>query len=505
MSSTRKSADSGAFNQERFASGSAFEEGLLGNLVARRVALLQNPEDRELVLFLQAESNKPGGLSGLADTVLAQYSDRVGTPAMTKLKTRGISVCGMAEIIAIRRELGRWQRNDFVLPSEALDIEAVCGSRPSTRTSVPMEEFDQLCRSEASRGLPDYLRDICLNPSSIIGHGEPWYMPDLRACLVDYLEQQAKSVASALVMTDTTRRIWDALEYARAGGCMVLVDGLSRIGKTWSAKTWCDARPGRARYVQVPSTSDDLTFFRSIAKALGVGSGLSMKGLQMRERVEQTLQLSKIMLVLDEAHYLWPQNNRREALPGRLNWIMTALVNHGVPVGLVTTPQFSAQQRVVETKTGWASEQFTGRMAHYEKLPDTLSEAELMAVARCHLPEGDRDMLEAVVGFARSSAKYLSGIEHAVKRARFLATKNGRKTVCASDLLEAIEGSSLPSLVAVKASAPERRTRQGRIDGGLSVSPVKQASGTNHRGRNLEIHPEPSRLHGIEHLVKLGG
>ena len=66
---------------------------------------------------------------------------------------------------------------------------------------------------------------------------------------------------------------------------------------------------------------------------------------------------------------------------------MTALVNYGVSVALVTTPQFTRAQKVVEKRTHWASEQFIGRIAHYQKLPDGLNEYDLKAVARSLLPE----------------------------------------------------------------------------------------------------------------------
>lgn len=445
MSSTRKCADSAIFSQERYSSSNEFEDGLLANLVARRVALLDNAADREIILYLQAMSHMPGGLRSFSQRLLADHQDQIGTPAMHALRAKRVTICNECENRQINSEIRSFK---YQLGIEA-DLLKGPGANPFSNP-VPLKKYFDICIDSARIEALDDLRNLCLNPDSKLTAGSFWYFPAFREVMLMLLEKCEAEAGKRLVMTETTRRVWDTLEYARDGQCMVLIDGLARIGKTFSAKCWCEARPGRARYVQVPSTNDDLTFFRSIAKALGVGSGLSMKGQQMRERVELTLQESKIMVVFDEAHYCWPQNNRREALPVRLNWIMTALVNHGVPVGLITTPQFAAQQKIVEKKTGWASEQFIGRLSHYEKLPDILKESDLQAVAKMQLPEGNEAMIDAVVGFAKTSAKYLSGIDHAVKRARFLACSRGRKLVSAAELVEALKGSAMQSIMAEK-------------------------------------------------------
>jgi hypothetical protein len=215
-------------------------------------------------------------------------------------------------------------------------------------------------------------------------------------------------------------------------------------------------------------------FFRKIAEAIGSASALSFKGVQLRERVEIALQTSKLMLVLDEAHYLWPQNNRRESMPGRINWVMTALVNYGVPVALVTTPQFIRDQKLVERKTGWTSEQFIGRIGHYQRLPDALSEVDLRAVARRCLPEGDEAAIEVLALYAQASAKYLSAIDTAVKRARFLASKDGRTKVAFGDIKCAIQDNVIPSDAALKkALQPQASAKQRMV-----TCPVPSASGT---------------------------
>lgn len=458
MSSTRTSSTPGEFNQERFASDAAFDQGLLGNLVAKRVAILEDSRDREVILYIQACSRQPRGLAQLVEKLLRDYKSRLGTRSVCALREMRQNVCESADIRRIGDDVPYYCREDLPLPAgiprELLFARArFCGS---TGSRAPLSDFVEWCAEIAQERLPKDLFELCLNPSFRFDRGTHesipsenphiWYFHDLRGCLLDLIHKNTASVEGAMVRTDVSRRIWDCLNYSLDQKCMVMIEGLSRLGKTFAAKTWCDARPGTVRYVQVPSEGDDLAFYREMARALGVGCGLSMKAQQIRERVKQTILQAGFMVVFDEAHYLWPQTIRSESLPVRLNWVLTTLVNNGIAVGLITTPQFYARKQLLEKKTGWASEQFDGRLAHYEKLPEALSESDLRSVAERHLPEGNKDMIEAVIGFARISSKYLSGIADTVKRARYIASRAGRGRVVAGDLIKAIEENGLPSV-----------------------------------------------------------
>jgi hypothetical protein len=77
------------------------------------------------------------------------------------------------------------------------------------------------------------------------------------------------------------------------------------------------------------------------------------------------------MLVIDEAHYLWPQYQRSYSSPELIDWVNTALVNHDVPVALICTDQFAKLKARVEKQTGWTSEQLEHRVKRYKKLSRT--------------------------------------------------------------------------------------------------------------------------------------
>ena len=176
----------------------------------------------------------------------------------------------------------------------------------------------------------------------------------------------------------------------------------------------------------MPPTNDETSFLRALSRALGLACGTAFKATQLRDRVEEFLQAGDLMLVMGEAHYCFPVRNQRKGMPHRINWMLTQRSNFGVPVALLTTPQFTKSQETLVKNGGWSSEQLIGRTAHYEQLPECLSESDLTAVARACFPKGDAASISLVVTYARGSEKYLAGIESVARRAHFVANQAGR-------------------------------------------------------------------------------
>src|ERR1035437_4528179 len=388
MSNTRTAKPGTPLRQERWASSEEFERGLLGNLVARRCSALDDPEKRQLVYFLQSLSHREGGIEKVAAVLLSAFSERIGTPSMHQFGMKPGQVYSASQVRAVRQDIQTddnprhsWPlkgEREFALEEISDDYVAPPDTAPE---SYPAKEFSDHCEN-ATRGLAGHLEELCLNPAVKMQDGWPWYFPTLFQSLREYQAAFAEKERSETVVTEIGAQIYDTLDYALEAKCLVLIEGLARMGKTFAAKAWCSERPGPARYVQVPSTNDDVGFFRAIAKALGVSCGRSWKAVQLRQRIEDTLQTGDLILVMDEAHYLWPVSDCRHALPGRINWVMTALINQGVPVALVTTPQFIVTQKAVEKRTHWTSEQFIGRIGHYLPLPKSLGEEDLGKVAK---------------------------------------------------------------------------------------------------------------------------
>ena len=396
MSSTRHAAEGSPFRQERYAS--SFESGLLANLVAKRCEEIDKhdpPQARATLWFAQWLSWQ-----------------RTGWQTM------------VAELFRLR-PLKRWraeQRESFRYRGGVYD-ETVW--------------------------MRDDLQRLCLDPDSSL--------EDAYEALESY---RARWICErpAITKTAVSRRMAEALDYSRDTHCLALIDGPARTGKTFATKDWCDRSAGLARYVQVPCGNDDRAFFMAIAAALGLSCSRAYSLAEIRDRIEETLSTGDLMLVLDEAHYLWPRT-RWAARPDRVNWILTALVNQGVAVALVTTPQFYTSQKRVED-FGWTSEQFIGRIGHVERLPQRLGKDDLFAVAKTLLPGGDVQTWKALAAYADLSKKHLASIEAIVKRAAWLAQQAGHADAGAADVRRAMKESIIPSDQALAESLSEVKTRR---------------------------------------------
>jgi hypothetical protein len=447
MSNTRHAEDD-SFHQERFCS--EFCRGLLANIVAKKCDLVSSREDRQLIWSLQLLSHSEGGLEDLA-----------------------------TRLVEVRRDEIVRQKSPAVESREALHEQAVIAARLRSLSGehreppAPLPAHNPIVNLDAAkRALPALLGRLCTDPATSEEEWRPWFLPSMRGALTAYIQQRSEARRRGLVTTEVGRQVNEELDYALHSRCMVLVEGPSRIGKSYAAKAWCEARPGVARYVQCPSTSDSIGFFRRIADAIGSASALSMKTVQIRERIESALQGSGLMLVIDEAHYAWPQSGRRQSPPDRINWINTALINFGVPVALIATPQFSRDLKEVEKKAGWTSEQFYGRLGHYTKLPEKLSDEDLRAVARYYLPNGPAKAIPALALYAELSAKYLAAIETTVKRATYLASQAGRSEVTLDDVKAAInENRPAPP------ATMQEKTAESRAQSSRAVQPIVDLEG----------------------------
>ncbi len=160
----------------------------------------------------------------------------------------------------------------------------------------------------------------------------------------------------------------------------LVIQGESGIGKTTAVEAWCAGNQGRTRFVSLSGITHKTGFFRKLAGAIGLAAAKG-KAIDLQVRVEEFFRKTQLMLVIDEANYLWPQYQRSYSSPELIDWVNTALVNHKVPVALICTDQFAKLKTRVETRTGWTSEQLEHRVKRYKKLPSTLTKEDLEAVA----------------------------------------------------------------------------------------------------------------------------
>jgi AAA domain len=461
VSNTRRASEGSTLRQERFASSQEFERGLMANLVAKRCTVLERAEDLDLIWFIQLLSHQSAGIKHLAAELMARFPDRIASASMRKFGAKPGQIYS-ADQVKIARDQMPYGCLKFPLADE-IDFENKGRIFPATYRAA---DFAKCCHDAAAAGLERHLLELCLDPALPVGDGSPWYFPALISTLRDF---QAEWIAERrpAVVTSVGEKVVAALDYAMQSRRLVLIDGLPRIGKSHSAKAWCDLYPGKVRYVECPATNDDFSFFRAIAQSLGVSINLKSKAQELRNRVEETLQGGDLAMVIDEAHYLWPQSHYRNTNPVRINWLMTALVNHGVAISLITTPQFFRSQKAIEQATCWTSAQFTGRIGHYETLPAELTLEDLENVAAALLPDASAVTVELLVHYARASAKYLAGIRHVVDRAGFIARKEGREKIQFADVKCALKEAVIPSDTAFAAAVADTnnpaRKRAARV------------------------------------------
>jgi len=485
MSSTRYATD-GALHQERYCS-TDFERGLLANIVAKRCERITEAADRDLIWFIQGRSHG-AGLDKLAAELLRRFPDRVdagptGDPSEAAWLARRHR---LAEQAARANYLSAIESGSPLPPAHAAATD-----EEAPRISSAAKDGPKMVEA-----LVDEITRLCVDPAYDLQACGPWCFKTLVPCLREYMVAWTKERQHEVVATRITNQIFEQLDYCWQSGSMVVIEGPSlKVGKSFGAQAWGNAHPGRSRSVEVPSTNDDIGFFRALARSNGSASALSMKGVQLRERVELALRSSKLMLVLDDAHYLWPQSNRRGALPNRLNWLLSALVKHGVPVALITTPQFTSDQQIVERKTGWTSAQFLGEIGAYHRLPGVLSIDELSAIAAHCLPAGDRKSIALLANYALGSGRFLGAIQAAVKRATVLAQG---AAVTFAHIEQAITQYVVPSSPGLSAGRPDpsckpdsRRTAPAPQDGRtVAAAPLSlPARGVQPAGIALETQP----------------
>lgn len=505
---TRHAESSGQLNQGRYMSDPLFVEarGLHGHLVAEKARLMVSAAGRELLFFLQAASMQPGGLAKVGNEVLEMFPDRLGTPTMHELGMKPGAVYRGKILRDIKRERDEIDAL-FVLKNNA-------GEFDGDDHKATVEETVSICRSNYLATVERFLSDLCLDPelrftvpgeekhAELVGFYEGSLLEENKStrsrfstenaegkiktfrgiipALFEYKKREEAKAISKLADTNISRSVFSTLDFAMRTRGMVLIEGNARIGKTTAAAAWCSAHTGRARFVSLVDAPDEGGFYRAIARSLGLPCTYTRKVNEMRDRANDMLKKSGIMLVLDEAHYLFPQHSRSVSIPHRINWIMTALCNQGVPVALVTTPQFVRCQRNIEKKTGWTSEQFRGRLKRFVSLPTDLPQDELESVARFHLPKASTATIRLLAGHAKATTTSVSGIVNAIDSARYEAEQRGSDSVTFEDVERAIASIVIPSdqAMTIAYSADNRPAVGRRGSRARSTETPLQSSGS---------------------------
>lgn len=261
------------------------------------------------------------------------------------------------------------------------------------------------------------------------------------------------------------------LDYAHSENALVRIEGESRFGKTERVKTWCAANPGKARLVFTPSSSTESDLVRAVVEALGIDFGYQTPARQLRETVEYILRHSRLMVVFDEAHFLFPTRFTANTTPMRLNWVRTQIVDRQCGCALISTPQDYGHSVTCFVKaTGHNIQQFLGRIMMERRLPSQLDRADLLAVAQVHFPGFDPDVMDLIIGRAMASESYLMALEAIAKRARFIAKRDGHSAITLVDLDLAMS-ELVPDTARLAGNAPGSVLKPRRAVRGAPATP----------------------------------
>lgn len=434
MSNTRYATEGTPLRQERYASCEVYKTALMGMIVARRCALLRtkDPELAELIWFLQERSLpdpfrvgwRLGSIANLADSLLTEAAYSPPTSSWCEdLETGKMELVTTSEI-ELKHARGNTQTN----------LEAA------------------LCELALSPTQP---------PKSIPGLGSNW-----RAVIQASREKCREAAKRALAPTSIAKQVAAALKFTAETGKPSLAMGVAKIGKSAAAKAFSAASGGSAKYIITPEDTDMMSLYRAIAKVLGVADGITRKALDVRESVERTLAASRQMLIFDEAQNLFSGARRVTKQPQRVLWVRR-LIDSGVPVALVTLPEFSERIARHVDQLAWDASQIVDLIAKVEELPRELTPEDFAIMVERLAPE----LTQGVKKLIASTANSQRGAQYAVdviEVARHLAAKQGRKQPTEADVKEAIGmrpqfnlaaiARVKPNVLAQHAAAGERST-----------------------------------------------
>lgn len=457
---TRRAKNPGEpISQARYMSSPEFAEmhGLNAIPVKEKAAITLDARCKRLLWFLQGRSLGPGGIRGVADELLAMFPERLGTPSMHALSGRHAAVAGGA-VDKVYSELG--MRNPENDPWEDIGEEAAHAPGRSHRSQkpVPYSILEELCRRVARGGngcsdgyfkvpaLHEFLVDLCINPkvrittttneqdeefeaqlseqfpeleAGDVKRANLPYFQDVIGGLLSYMEKCEARVNASFVVTEIGRKIWETLDFGLKTGSMVLVDGLEGRGKTVATQAWCQAHLGEARYVSLKGINSKTAVFREMAKVLGVASSYTRKASEMQARVEDVLECSGLMIVIDEAHWLFNQSARIYTRPELVDWVVTALCNRSVPVALVTTPQFLQCMGQAVHQVHWNHRQFQRRVARRVVLAKKNSFADIERVARSIFPGAATPVIKRILGYVALTKRDLSALGDLVRELNY--------------------------------------------------------------------------------------
>jgi hypothetical protein len=456
--------------------------------------------------YVSRPENYPGGLSKFSADLIASEQDLIGTRRSQMISaakgytlTQAVEVLReLPQIIARERLFSEnyWLADPYVnrdLPDPDTVHQSLKRKRRDQdavllKTLTPAA-IKRMCTESAQEGLANYFKKLCELPHvglraaksesppvaavkevwpetqdgrdfidfslSMLAeaererarekNGAPWYFTNVADAILSFMQKREEALLQRIAETEVTRVVTRWIAKSRNTRRSVMIIGNSRFGKTEAIKLNAEMNPGSCRLVNTPASNAPGDLLREVAKSLGMELGPQNVGRDLRERIDYVLRFSNLQLIFDESQLLLPGNYSRNTAPARLNWVRRSIMDQDIPAVFVCTPQsyLPAKRRFI-TATGFAMEQFDERILKTVQLPEELSEADLLAVARIHFPQLAYEYLHFVVNKALATERnFVSDIEKIATLAKDNAREQDRKQPTLADI-EAAMADVLP-------------------------------------------------------------
>lgn len=441
--------------------------GVSAVVVSMRAAGLLAAIKRDFVWYLQGLSLREGGLQRVARELVEMFPDRLDKPTQ---------LCREQALISRPRDNNPFgEKYGYATPLSIEQFITELCTNPKLQFSLPgvdaaADELEIELATERTPGLApgDFKR------------AELVYFRDIIGALLQYRARQAEQVREGFHLTAIGEKIWDTLGFTLATGKGSFLNGLEGRGKSEAVKAWCELHSGRSRFVSLKGVATKTAMFRAIAEALGVTYAYGRSATEMQAKIEDVLKRSKIMLVIDEAHFAFNQSRQTTARPELIDWIDTALCNESargagaVPVALVTTPQFIACIARAKNQVGWNFNQFRRRFPRWVNLPEENSEADITAVARKVFQNACEGVIKKVVGYALLSKRDLSAVGDVAAEVRSMLGTEDLSMVSVDHVRRVITEFLIPSdrdfLVSLDAAeSAQRKTSRRPVPSALPL------------------------------------
>ena len=274
--------------------------------------------------------------------------------------------------------------------------------------------------------------------------GDDATCPEATALLLEYMRLTESDTKRRFHLTNIGSKVWETLDWCQEERRPCFIEGFEGRGKTSAARAWHESHRGESRYVSLPGLRTQRDFFEAIATAYGVNFSSAKAPNEIRFRLRDMIVRSGLILILDEAHHALPERHRA-GRPALIDWIDCDLCNAGVPVVLVSTPQFGPSLAEFADRTKWNAGQFRRRFSgRWTCLPVKTSRDDLVTLAEQAMPKVGSKGLNLAVGYAGTFGRDVSGLFDLVRDAERRARKANHPAVTYQDLRAAYDLDRVP-------------------------------------------------------------